>query len=163
MDSTSIITLAVSLLGVLAVGVLVPVFLVGRAETTRRADAAEAARLHREDREAEWARQDEISARVTQNAADQAENQKQTNSKLDAIHTLVNSNMTAAMQSEFDAVARELAMMREVVELKRASGMEPTETALAAIDTTAEKLRDLAAALAERYKAQANIERKEGE
>ena len=187
MNAANIITVVVSLIGVLAVGVVIPVLLVRNAESARREDQAEAARLHREDRDAEWARQDEVAARAAQTAdaiaaaqqgaADRAaeaarlllennervaQTQLETNGKLDVIHTLVNSSMTAAMQSEFDAVTRELAMMREVVELKRATGMEPSTAALAAIDVTETKLSELADALDDRAKAQAEVNHKGG-
>jgi hypothetical protein len=76
-----------------------------------------------------------------------------TNIKLDVIHTLVNSNMTAAMQAEYDATVREAAMMREVVSLKQAAGHDPTIETLAAIEATDKKIADLRAALADRLKA----------
>jgi hypothetical protein len=73
--------------------------------------------------------------------------------KLQVIHTLVNSNMTAAMQAEHDATGRELAMMREVIDLKKLSGHEPTANALSAIAKTEGRLDELAAALKDRLKA----------
>jgi len=187
MNAANIITVVVSLIGVLAVGVVIPVLLVRNAESARREDQAEAARLHREDRDAEWARQDEIAARAAATAASieaaqrgaaeradeaarllidnnerVAKSQLETNGRLDVIHTLVNSSMTAAMQSEFDAVTRELAMMREVVELKKASGMEPSAAALAAVKTTEAKLNELAVTLEDRARTQAEINHKGG-
>jgi len=170
-DPTSIIVAVVSLVGVLAVGILAPAWLLSRTE-----------RIHHEDREADWARQDQVAAKAEKAAADLAKSQKmiadkaaeaaelllannervartqqETNGKLDVIHTLVNSNMTAAMQSEFDAVARELAMMREVAALKQAAGQEPSPETLAAISATEAKLHELDAALADRAKAQARV------
>ncbi|MGA2412710.1 MAG: hypothetical protein ABSG46_20295 [Candidatus Binataceae bacterium] len=76
-----------------------------------------------------------------------------TNSKLDVIHALVNSNMTTAMQSELDATVRELAMMREVVALNGAAGRPPSEESLGAIDATQTKINELKAALADRAEA----------
>lgn len=70
--------------------------------------------------------------------------------KLDVIHTLVNSSMTAAKQSEFDAIERELAMMKEVVALRRSAGEEPTAETLATMDSIERKLRELSTELAER-------------
>lgn len=46
--------------------------------------------------------------------------------KLDAIHALVNSNLTAVMKAELDATVRELRLMKEVIRLNRALGQEPT-------------------------------------
>lgn len=209
MDTSQIITIVVSLVGVLTVGVLVPIGLLARTEKVRREDLVNAAQQHREDRAAEWARQDEVAARAEQARRDLAavqeatanraaeaaaalmaaqkesidaqkevarqaavaadllvennklvaETARETGRKLDTIHTLVNSNMTAAMQAEHDAVKRELAMMREVMELRRAGGQEPGDDTIAAIGATEAKLRDLAAALAERATAQAKVTR----
>jgi hypothetical protein len=70
--------------------------------------------------------------------------------KLDIIHTLVNSNMTSAMQAELDATVREVAMMREVVALKQTAGHEASAEAMAAIDATDEKVQELRSALIDR-------------
>ena len=117
--------------------------------------------LHREDREADWARQDAVAA-AAREAADKVARQllvvdqrvhataEKTNDKLDVIHTLVNSNMTAAMQAELDAIRREVVMMREVVALNLAAGREPTIETLAAIEATEEKILKLETQLADR-------------
>ena len=105
------------------------------------------ARMHRQDREADWARQDILAGRA-------AELAKETNGKLDVIHTLVNSQLTAAMQSELDAIVREVAMMLEVIALKKAAGFEPTKDALAALDAAQAKVADLTAKLEDRARAQ---------
>lgn len=86
-----------------------------------------------------------------------------TNDKLDIIHVLVNSNMTASMQAELDATVRELAMMHEVVDLKRKAGHEPTAAALIAIDATEAKVTELKAALDDRLQQNDVVEKlKEG-
>lgn len=187
MSATSLLAVLVPLIGVLVVGVLVPVLLLSRTEKHRIEDQAEAARLHREDRDAEWARQDAVAAKaatmaenvdrnqklIARQAAEAAElllknneqvarTQQETNGKLDTIHTLVNSNMTAAMMSELDAVTRELAMMREVMELRRQGGQEPSTDTLAAIAATEAKMHELAAALADRAKAQEQVNKGTG-
>lgn len=98
--------------------------------------AQRTAAMHREDRLADWARQDALAAK--------------TNGKLDVIHVLVNSNMTAAMQAELDAIKREIVMMREVAALNLAAGREPTVEALAAIEATQVKIAELESQLADR-------------
>ena len=137
--------------------------------------SAQAEKRHREDRQADWDRQDKVAAAAKQTADDLAVSQKRiadqaaeaaslllaanervahtaqvTNGKLDIIHQLVNSNMTAAMQAELDATVRELAMMREVIELKRAAGKEPTVEALAAETATMAKIGELTSTLQDR-------------
>ena len=74
---------------------------------------------------------------------------------------LVNSSLTGAMQSEAEAVVRELAMMLEVVELKKSMGKEPTVEVLAAIDATRAKIAELQAKLADRLKQTRIVEEKE--
>jgi uncharacterized membrane-anchored protein YhcB (DUF1043 family) len=207
MDAAQILAVVIPLIGVLAIGVVVPVFLVQRAERIRRQDNERADERHRDDRDAEWARQDAVAARAAQAADDLAAVQKQIadhaaeaaslllakqeaavqaqqnvaaqaaeaarllvannelvartssgiSDQLGVIHTLVNSNMTAEMQARFDAIKRELAMMREVVELKKANGLEPTPEVLAEIAATEASLHELDAALTDRRKAQDKI------
>jgi hypothetical protein len=112
--------------------------------------AAETARLLLERQDAAATRQDEVAAKAAEVASKLAETTTVTNGKLDDIHRLVNSNMSTAMQSELDALETSLAMMREVVDLKRAAGREPTREALAAIDATSAKIREARSALADR-------------
>lgn len=120
--------------------------------------------MAREDREADWARQDKIAAEAkaaSENVTAQLQAaeehasaaEEKTHEKLDIIHVLVNSNMDAAMQAELDAVRRELAMTREVVALTRAAGREPTVKLLGAIEAAELRITTLEAQLAERKKA----------
>ena len=73
-----------------------------------------------------------------------------TNLKLDAVHVLVNSNMSASMQAELDGAVRELAMMHEVIELKKAAGQEPSKMALDAIIRTEGRIDELQARINDR-------------
>jgi hypothetical protein len=76
------------------------------------------------------------------------------NRKLKVIHALVNSNMTAHMQSELDATVRELAMMREVARLHEDAGRNPTQETQSAIDLTQARVIELRAVLGDRFKIQ---------
>lgn len=69
------------------------------------------------------------------------------------IHALVNSSMTAQMQSELDATVRELAGLLEIVELKTLAGQPPTAEALGAIASTRMKIGELQANLHDRLLA----------
>jgi hypothetical protein len=188
MSAAEIISLVGGLIIALFASITAPLILTMRTE-----------RMHREDRIADYARQDEKD-RITKAAADEvakkaeqaatdlaasqkaiadqaaeaatlllannervAETQKETNGKLDVIHTLVNSNMTAAMQSELDATVRELAMMQEVMELKRTAGQEPSPETLTAVGATTTKIAELQATLADRAKAQAQVAKAGGQ
>jgi hypothetical protein len=73
-----------------------------------------------------------------------------TNGKLDVIHTLVNSNLTTEMQGRLEEMEARLALMREVVDLKRAAGKKPTVAVNAAIKATEAGIAGLQTELAER-------------
>lgn len=77
-----------------------------------------------------------------------------THSQLKEIHALVNSNMTASMQGELDARTNELAMMKEVIRLNRAAGVEPSVESLAAIAATEGRRAELVLILADRQKVE---------
>jgi hypothetical protein len=121
--------------------------------------------LHRNSaavRRADWARQDAVAAKAEEAArlllaANErvSEDSKITNGKLDVIHELVNSSMTAAMQGEHDAMTRELAMMREVIALKKANGHAPSVETLGTIEATEARIAELNAMLADRSKQSA--------
>ena len=92
-------------------------------------------RQRRADKQEDWARQDAVaeqaaSAALLLLAANErvAKAAASTNDKLDVIHTLVNSNMTAAMQAELTAVEAQHAVLLEVIALKEASGASAVES-----------------------------------
>jgi hypothetical protein len=137
-----------TLLIALVVAVIGPLLLSWRQGIQRRKEKA--LDWEREDKVAEQARKAaDLLVAANERVAKTAE---VTNGKLDVIHTLVNSNMTAAMQAELDATTRELAMMREVIDLKQAAGKKPTPMALAAVTATESKIHELQTALADRLK-----------
>jgi hypothetical protein len=101
------------------------------------------------ERKVDMERQDKVADQVLSAS-------ELTNTKLETIHILVNSNMTAAMQAEKDAIVRELAMMKEVIELNRSAGREPSKEAIEAIEYTQAKIDELSAQLEDRLR-QTNI------
>jgi len=126
----------------------------------------------RRERAQDYERQDAVAAQVkkaaeslVQSNAVVAATAEVTNKKLDVIHILVNSNMTAAMQAELDATVREIAMMREVIALNRSAGREPHEEAVAAVEATEHKINELRANLSDRLtqaQAVAEVQKKGG-
>lgn len=122
------------------------------------------------EKKLDWARQDEVAAQAAKAATALVEGQKEaaellvvanervaeaaesTSAKLDVIHTLVNSNMTAAMQAELDATVREVAMMKEVIRLNQVAGSKPSADARATLKATEEKISELKATLSDRLK-----------
>lgn len=93
----------------------------------------------------DWRRQDQVAARLL------AANAK-TDDKLDEIHVLVNSNLTAAMQSELNALRTQLVLVGKLVALTGEAADYPTTEC---IET---RINELAAQLTDRYNAQASLE-----
>lgn len=103
-------------------------------------------RQHRQDRDADWARQDEVAARVAahntiadQTAADAA-------AQLQAIHTAVNSNLTARISETLAATQAQLAMMHRLIP-------EPDLEETATMSRLAATVAELVAQLADRHTA----------
>jgi hypothetical protein len=67
--------------------------------------------------------------------------------KLDEIHYLVNSNLTAARRSELEATRRDLASLRELANFKVSQGFPVSGEATEAIDLTAARVTELSAEL----------------
>lgn len=128
--------------------------------------AWQANRARRQERKDDNARQDEIAARVKEAAAAAKEVSTTlaaatltTNAKLEDIHILVNSALTAAKQAAYDAVASSLVLMREMVRRDRAAASlagrpyEEDADARASIEATEAKLASMGDELAERKEA----------
>jgi hypothetical protein len=93
----------------------------------------------------DYRRQDEVAARLL------LANSK-TNGKLDIIHTLVNSNMTAAIQGEYDGSKREVILLEQLIKNEQEDGKEPPTDLLAATDAAKQKIVKLGSALEDREK-----------
>src|SRR5678816_1183338 len=81
-----------------------------------------------------------------------AETTKSQGAKLDQIHILVNSNMTASMQSELDYARANLVLLLEVAALRKAQGEQPSIEATGVADTTRKRIAELEAQLDDRLK-----------
>jgi len=93
----------------------------------------------------DWRRQDEVAARLVKaNAV--------TDHKLDEIHVLVNSNLTAAMQSELNSLQGQLALMNKLSALTGETAVDPT------VEVIEARISELTAQLRDRYKAQSKLE-----
>jgi len=154
-DAASILSLAVIALVAVFTSVTAPLILVRRSE-----------QMHREDLQADYQRQDRIAAVAAGTAAAMLAVQRdmaqamairddRASAKLDlinaqaqSIHTLVNSDMTAARQSELDQTRAMLTVLRRVVDLSKARGQAPDPRdldALAAAETRATELEQILA------------------
>lgn len=131
---TSTITVAGAIMG--------PVIL-SRARTREKKEEYEIAkRLKEEDyaRQDKVAadlarRQDEIAAKVELNARRAAESAAKLEVKVDGVHTLVNSGLTNEKQ-------KTLAIMLELIELRREQGKEPSPDILIQVDMLKKELEE---------------------
>lgn len=134
--------------------------------------------LNRSEKREDWARQDAVAAQAaevaalllaqqqattaeTRQASERllaanervAEATSEQSDKLDVIHGLVNSQMTAAIQSELAATERDLSSLREIVELNKAAGRAPSPQALADIAATVSRIEELKIKVEDREEA----------
>ena len=107
--------------------------------------------LQRREKLQDYARQDEVAARVNEVAETAASGLKTTISKIDSIHTLVNSQMTALMESELAVTQRLLPVVRELMGLKAAAGHHPSPEALGEISAIESKIAELKAKISDRF------------
>jgi len=135
MDTTTVVVAVIGAVGIIVSPALLAYF-TGR---QRRAEKVQ-----------DWARQDEVAARVRDVAAVAAKTDRVVNDKLDTIHDLVNSNMTAAKRGELDARRARVVLMREILALHATSGRPATAAALAAIEEEERMITDLAAEVEDR-------------
>ncbi len=95
-------------------------------------------------------REDVIANRVNQVAVDARISALTANTKLDTIHGLVNSQLSSALQSEHDALVGQLALMRELVAIRRGEGTGPSTETIATMDIISRRIAELVAVLADR-------------
>lgn len=117
-------------------------------EVARRADEVAHQLLEKQNETA--AKTTEAAELLVENNKVVAKTARVTNEKLDVIHTLVNSNMTAALQAELDATQAQAVLMREVLQLREDQGKEPNEEALSVLEALDANIQKLAANLKDR-------------
>lgn len=148
-----------------AVTTIIPLWWASRRKTKDEAERITAQRI-------QWERDDNVANRVAE-AADQAaraavllvesnakvsENAHAVNGKLDTIHDLVNSNMTAQIEDSMNSKKREVIALKEVFALQKAQKIEPSEEALGIIKATEEQIEELQSRLNDRKKQQEVID-----
>jgi hypothetical protein len=85
--------------------------------------------------------------------------QQDTTSRLRVIHGLVNSTLTASMQSDLDASRRELLITREVAQLRSDAGQPVPAGFTAAVDALERKIAALTLAMQDRLDQAAAMDR----
>lgn len=153
MDVTA--ALIVAALIVAASSTLCAIYLARQANTQRRAERAE-----------DFAHQDQLAEKASEQtrrlietnekiARRTDETARAIEGKLDVVHGLVNSGLTAAKQSELDAVERDLASLKEIVAIHRGAGREPDPATVDSVAQAERRAADLRAELIERRAADA--------
>lgn len=104
-------------------------------------------RLHREDQARQFAHEERAALRLEGLVR---RNQADTSAKLEQIHTLVNSEMTAARQNELDQTRTMLVVLQRVVATAYEKGTEPDPADLAMIKSTRARISELEQILADR-------------
>jgi hypothetical protein len=111
-------------------------------------------RTARADKLIEWARQDEVARRLEAHAVD-AKEQRETlaaqaethrdvmDKKLDVVHSLVNSQLQAALAAEHDALEGQLTLITELIELRKTQGASPSEETIKTIEKITQRLDEL--------------------
>jgi hypothetical protein len=69
---------------------------------------------------------------------------------LNTIHALVNSTLSASIREAMEATQREIAVMNEVVDLRKRSGLDVTPETVAALARARERVSELAMELRDR-------------
>jgi hypothetical protein len=75
---------------------------------------------------------------------------RRNSAQLGVIHTLVNSTLTAALQSELDATRREEMLLRELMTMRTESGHSVTDTQRSTLTATQQKISELTLAMQDR-------------
>jgi hypothetical protein len=169
-------------LGIISTAVGSPVLLAYLNGKQAARAATQAAGIRRQEKEQDWARQDEVARQVTEAASQAAMAARllvQSNAqvaekvagvaetaaaaaavtidKLNVIHSLVDGNVTTVLQSVYDGNVRELVMMRELFKRDAAEGLHQSPDAQAAIAAMVTKIDELGAKLADRRATETQI------
>lgn len=121
----------------------------------RRMDIAEKVRIRAEDL-AETIRKEGVTERHRLEAVTESNKQ---GAQLRQIHTLVNSNLSASIQSDYEGRQANLVLLLEAVDAKKRLGIEPSQEALAVIAAMKIKIDELSAVLVDRAKQTAEAAR----
>lgn len=130
---------------------------------------ANAAAKKAEAAEEQSAKRDEAVRIAAEKAAEKAEEVKEvlkaatgnTDGKLDIIHSLSNSALTASMKSDENSQTLNILMMEEMLEFKKSSGGNGlNKDTLATLTKAKGRVEELRSAIAEREKQQAVVDSK---
>jgi len=114
-------------------------------------------RQRRAEKKLDWAREDAVAAKAEEAAKlllasneRVADNAKVTNGKLDQIHTLVNSNLTASMKGELEATIAKLVVLKKLAGRDERDKVDVSESDLKDIRDTEARIAEMTAILNDR-------------
>jgi len=150
---TTLIAVALAIITSIFASVTAPLILAHRTE-----------RMHREDQLADYQRQDKVAAaaaaaavaaqeaaRVAQaQAVDAASKLDDLGAQTHRIHTLVNSDMTAARQEELEQAESLIVVLQRVIQLAKDKGIMPDPSDVDALERTQRRRDQLELILADR-------------
>jgi hypothetical protein len=105
------------------------------------------------------ARQDEIAALAAMATRAQEQAAKMQSAKLEQIHSLVNSNLTAAMQDQLDTRQANLVLLTQALETRTRDGLPIDPQAAETLAATKVKIAELSAQLADRKRQTVEAEK----
>jgi hypothetical protein len=150
---TTIIAIVLAIVTSLFASVTAPLILAHRTE-----------KMHREDQLADYQRQDKVAAAAAvaataaqaaaiaaqRQAADTATKLDDLSAQTQRIHTLVNSDMTAARQEELDQAESLIVVLQRVISLAKGKGIMPDPADTDALERTRQRRDHLELILADR-------------
>lgn len=92
----------------------------------------------------------EVARAVAEVAKQAGVASRRTDSKLDQIHILVNSEMTARWQAELDRTKTSLVLLRKIRNMSAIAGINDTEEDIAAVEEAEKHIREIEIVLADR-------------
>lgn len=184
-STDELITLIALVLIAVFSSITAPILISARAQKQQQQENQRLEILHKQEKEEDWKRQDEVAARLAEKQVATVRETAETSAKLLAaqqatiartdevarlaaeanavnsakldqidaqakqIHILVNSDMTAARQSELDQTRAMLVVLERVVALREA-GVPPAESDVVAIGRAQARISELEQILADR-------------
>lgn len=126
-------------------------------------------RQKRSDRREDYERQDKVAAQAAEAARLLVASNEHiafqnidTQHRLQEIHTLVNSNLTKAMQDRLVATMGQVALTKEIIRINRSGGIEPDKDELVSLQNLEEVVRGLKESMQERTEATQKAEAQRG-
>jgi hypothetical protein len=116
--------------------------------------------FRRGEKKLDWEREDAVAEKAREAAKlllasneRVAQTSKETNGKLDVIHGLVNSQMTASMESDLASNVAQEVLMKELMSVKIHRGKKPLKEAETALALIRSKITELQSKLGDRKAA----------